>query len=47
VLRREIERWFARRGVPQLIEGYSSERAMDSRAAPLIALWVDTLGRAV
>jgi hypothetical protein len=39
-LRREIERWFARRGVPQLIEGYSSERAMDSRAAPLISLWL-------
>ena len=39
-LRRDIERWFARRGVPQLIEGYSSERAMDSRAAPLISLWL-------
>ncbi len=38
--RREIERWFARRGVPQLIEGYSSEGAMDSRAAPLISLWL-------
>ena len=40
VLRGDIERWFARRGVPQLIEGYSSERAMDSRAAPLISLWL-------
>jgi hypothetical protein len=39
-LRREIERWFARRGVPQLIEGYSSESAMDRRAAPLISLWL-------
>ena len=39
-LRRDIERWFARRGVPQLIEGYSSESAMDSRAAPLISLWL-------
>lgn len=39
-LRREIERWFAKRGVPQLIEGYSSERAMDSRAAPLVSLWL-------
>jgi hypothetical protein len=39
-LRRDIERWFARRGVPQLIEGYSSERSMDSRAAPLILLWL-------
>ena len=38
--RRDIERWFARRGVPQLIEGYNSERAMDSRAAPLISLWL-------
>ena len=39
-LRHDIERWFARRGVPQLIEGYSSERAMDWRAAPLISLWL-------
>ena len=39
-LRADIERWFARRGVPQLIEGYSSERAMDWRAAPLISLWL-------
>jgi hypothetical protein len=39
-LRHDIERWFARRGVPQLIMGYSSESAMDSRAAPLISLWL-------
>jgi hypothetical protein len=39
-LRQGIERWFARRGVPQLIEGYSSESAMDRRAAPLISLWL-------
>jgi hypothetical protein len=39
-LRRDIERWFARRGVPQLIEGYRSEPAMDSRAAPLISLFL-------
>jgi len=39
-LRRDVERWFAKRGVPQLIDGYSSERAMDSRAAPLISLWL-------
>lgn len=39
-LRGDIERWFARRGVPQLIEGYRSEPAMDSRAAPLIAAWL-------
>ncbi len=38
--RRDIERWFARRGVPQLIEGFSSESAMDRRAAPLISLWL-------
>jgi hypothetical protein len=39
-VRADIERWFARKGVPQLIEGYSSERAMDWRAAPLISLWL-------
>ena len=39
-LRRDVERWFARRGVPQLIEGFSSESAMDRRAAPLISLWL-------
>ncbi len=39
-LRHEIEKWFARRGVPQLIEDYSSERAMDFRAAPFISVWL-------
>ncbi len=39
-LRQEIEKWFARRGVPQLIEDYSSERAMDFRAAPFISGWL-------
>jgi hypothetical protein len=39
-LQRDIERWFARKGVPQLIEGFSSESAMDRRAAPLISLWL-------
>jgi hypothetical protein len=39
-VRHEIERWFARKGVPQLIEGFSSESAMDRRAAPLISLWL-------
>ena len=39
-LRHDIERWFARKGVPQLIEGFSSESAMDRRAAPLISLWL-------
>jgi hypothetical protein len=39
-VRHEVERWFARKGVPQLIEGFSSESAMDKRAAPLISLWL-------
>ncbi len=39
-LRIDTEQWFARRGVPQLIEGWSSESAMDRRAAPLISLWL-------
>ena len=39
-LRADIEGWFARRGVPQLIEGYSSEPAMDARATPLLAGWL-------
>lgn len=39
-LRQAIERWFARRGVPQLIDGYSSEPAMDFRAAPFISAWL-------
>jgi hypothetical protein len=39
-VRHDIERWFARKGVPQLIEGFSSESAMDKRAAPLISLWL-------
>lgn len=38
--RTDVERWFLRRGVPQLIEGYSSEPRMDSRAAPLIVAWL-------
>ena len=37
---RDVERWFVRRGVPQLIEGYTSEPAMDARAAPFIAAWL-------
>ena len=39
-LRREIERWFIRRGVPQFIEGYGTEQSMDRRAAPLILAWL-------
>lgn len=35
-----IERWFVRRGVPQLIEGYGSEARLDARAAPLIGAWL-------
>lgn len=42
-LRREIERWFLRRGVPQLVAGYTSERQLDNRAAPEIGAW--SLGR--
>ncbi len=38
--RREIERWFAARGVPQLIEGYTTEQRMDARAVPYIAAWL-------
>lgn len=39
-LRREIERWFLRRGVPQLVAGYTSERQLDNRAAPIIIAWI-------
>jgi hypothetical protein len=39
-LRREIERWFLTRGVPQLVAGYTSERQLDTRAAPLIVGWI-------
>lgn len=35
-----IEHWFARRGVPQLVEGYESETRLDTRAAPLIVAWL-------
>src|SRR3990170_5112226 len=38
--RREIEKWFVRRGVPQFIAGYGTEQNMDARAAPLITAWV-------
>jgi hypothetical protein len=39
-IRADIERWFARSGVPQLIDGYRSTTAMDARAAPLIVAWL-------
>jgi hypothetical protein len=45
-LRRDIERWFLRRGVPQLVAGYTSERQLDNRAAPLIVGWL-VLGTAL
>jgi hypothetical protein len=38
--RREIERWFIRRGVPQFIEGYGTEESMDRRGTPLIYGWL-------
>lgn len=38
--RQNIERWFAHRGVPQLIEGYTSEQRMDARALPFLAAWI-------
>jgi hypothetical protein len=38
--RRKIERWFAARGVPQLIEGFSTEQRMDARALPFIVVWL-------
>jgi hypothetical protein len=38
--RHAVERWFARRGVPQLIEGYATETRMDARALPFIGAWI-------
>lgn len=35
-----VEAWFVRRGVPQLVAGYSSEQRIDSRAAPWVAIWL-------
>lgn len=35
-----IERWLAQRGVPQLVEGYSTEPRMDARAIPFIGTWI-------
>ena len=39
-LRAEIEGWFVRRGVPQLIEDYTAERRMDARAGPFLVAWL-------
>jgi hypothetical protein len=44
--RRAIERWFVAKGVPQLIEGFSTEQRMDARAVPFIGLWI-VLGTAL
>lgn len=44
--RRQIERWFAGRGVPQLVAGYSTEQRMDARAVPFIVAWI-VLGTAL
>jgi hypothetical protein len=38
--RRQIEQWFSARGVPQLIEGFSTEQRMDRRALPFILTWL-------
>lgn len=38
--RRDIERFFIRRGVPQLVDGYATEARMDASAAPYIAGWL-------
>jgi hypothetical protein len=34
-----IERWLSRRGLPQLIEGYGSERSIDIRTLRWVLLW--------
>ena len=39
-MRADIERWFSRRGVPQLIDDYATERQMDVRARPYIVAWL-------
>lgn len=39
-VRSEIETWFARRGVPQLIDDFTTERSMDARARILVVAWL-------
>ena len=39
-VRAGIEAWFVRRGVPQLIDDYTTERRMDTRARPFILVWL-------
>lgn len=36
----DVEAWFVRRGVPQLVEGYSSEQRIDARATPWVGTWL-------
>ena len=36
----ETEAWFARRGVPQLIDDFTTERSMDARARILVVAWL-------
>lgn len=39
-IRRDVERWFVARGVPQLVPGYRDEQQLDQRATPLIGAWL-------
>lgn len=39
-MRAEIESWFVRRGVPQLIADYATERSMDARGRPYVLIWL-------
>ena len=36
----DIESWFVRRGVPQLIADYATERSMDARGRPFVVIWL-------
>ena len=36
----DIEAWFARMGVPQLIDDFTTERSMDARARMLVLIWL-------
>jgi hypothetical protein len=38
--RGDIESWFVRRGVPQLIADYATERSMDTRGRPFVVIWL-------
>jgi len=39
-VRADIESWFVRRGVPQLIADYATERNMDARGRPFVVIWL-------